>query len=282
MNHDFQFEKIAENISGSEGPGIDSAGNIFVIAPNTGDILQVKNGIASVVINTGAIPAGLQIDSQGRIWIADMKLGILRLENDRKFTKVVSEWNGKPIRGCNDLSLDALGRLYFTAPAGSNDKQFVGEVYWRDENGKVEQFDRGLAFPNGISVAPDRSYLVYAETYTRKLWRWTLDASGRPTKRSFFAELPGKDPIGGDGMDFDSECNLLATNYGEGSIDVFRPDGSLVERIMLPFKYVSNVDFHPNGSPLWLITEQENNALWRFQWRRGGALTRKIGIVPWA
>ncbi len=157
-----QFEKIIENIPGAEGPAVDTEGHVLMVCPNKGQILWIRDRTATELANTGGVPAGLQIDAEGRVWIADMKLGILRLEKDRKLMPIVTEFEGKPIRGCNDLSLDGLGRLYFTAPAGSDGTKLVGEVFWRNEKGGVERFDQGLAFPNGIAEAQDRAWLVYA------------------------------------------------------------------------------------------------------------------------
>jgi len=281
MQTDFQFEKMIEKISGSEGPAVDAEDHTLMVSPGKGQVLWIRDGMAAEIVNTAGTPAGLQIDSEGRVWIADMKHGILRLEKDRTLTRLVTEFEGAPIRGCNDLSLDDLGRLYFTAPAGSGKANHIGEVFWRDEKGGVKRFDQGLSFPNGIAVAADRRWLVYAETFTRKLWRWTLDKSGNPVQRDLFATLPGGDDLlGGDGMDFDAEGFLLATHYGAGEIDVYDPKGNLVEQIKLPFKKPSNVEPFQDGSGRWLVTEQENSALWRFQWRRGGARIRKIGVVP--
>lgn len=41
-------------------------------------------------------------------------------------------------------------------------------------------------------------------------------------------------------------------------------------RIKLPFKRVSNLHFRP-GSNEVLVTEHDNHALWRFEWKHAGA-----------
>jgi sugar lactone lactonase YvrE len=49
-----------------------------------------------------------------------MERGILRVCGHGSVVAEVAEFEGKPIRGCNDLAFDSEGDLYFTAPAGSN------------------------------------------------------------------------------------------------------------------------------------------------------------------
>src|SRR6266545_6654738 len=159
----YQFEQIARGIDGAEGPCFDRTGRFFVVAPGKGSILQIGNdGEVREYANTGGIPAGLQVDAQNNVWVADMKLGILRVSTDGQVQRVVSEFEGAPIRGCNDLSFDSRGSLYFTAPAGSNDQTPLGELFCRLGGGEVRRLDSGFAFCNGIAVSADDSKLIVA------------------------------------------------------------------------------------------------------------------------
>ncbi|MFV0416301.1 MAG: SMP-30/gluconolactonase/LRE family protein, partial [Chthoniobacterales bacterium] len=202
----------------------------------------------------------------------DMKLGILSMELDGSdLRSEVSEYEGEKIRGCNDLYFDSVGNLYFTAPAGSNAKNPVGEVFCRlKKDGRVVRIDEGLRFPNGLAVSSDDRLLVVAETFTRKLLAYHLDRPGQRSSRVDWASFPGDSPVGGDGMDFDGDGHLIATNYGEGELDIFSPDGSLLRRIKLPFAKPSNVHFMGPDSTQLLVTEHENNALWIFDYGEKG------------
>lgn len=57
-------------------------------------------------------------------------------------------------------------------------------------------------------------------------------------------------------MDFNVAGNLIFTNYGEDTLDVFTPDGFLVRRIFLPHKKVSNLHFLTPGSAELIVTER--------------------------
>ncbi|MFV0416069.1 MAG: hypothetical protein ACK5NG_06845, partial [Chthoniobacterales bacterium] len=110
MEADFEYKKVAENIRGSEGPCTTEDGRIFMVEPGKGSILEIVDGVPVERANTGGIPAGLQTSADQRIWIADMKLGILSMELDGSdLRSEVSEYEGEKIRGCNDLYFDSVG-----------------------------------------------------------------------------------------------------------------------------------------------------------------------------
>lgn len=262
MSEPIACRVLAEGVPGAEGPLTDKIGRLWFVAPSLGEIRFLEeNGSQSVLANTGGVPAGLHRNASGEIWIADMRRGILRLDNDLSIRPEVVEFDGKPIRGCNDLCFDHAGNLYFTAPAGSSAVKPVGEVFCRLASGEVRRMADGFAFCNGISVSDDGSRVFVAETFTRSIHLFELDAPGVVGRRSRFADLPGSHPTGPDGMDFDAAGNLISTNYGEGTLDVFAADGSLVRRIYLPFKKVSNLHFRAPGSAELIVTEQETNTL---------------------
>ncbi len=79
------------------------------------------------------------------------------------------------------------------------------------------------------------------------------------------------DHVGGpDGMDFDSEGNLIVANWGSSHLEVFAPKGgSPIARIQCPFSKPSNIHFKPNSSDIY-VTEHDNHALWKFMWEYTG------------
>jgi gluconolactonase len=268
-----QFTQIALGIPGAEGPVFDRAGRLFVVEPPAGRILQIyDDGRTREHANTGGIPAGLAVDAEDHLWVADMRRGLLRVSPDGTVEGVVERFEDKPIRGCNDLTIDEQGNIYFTAPAGSNADNPVGELYCRLIDAQVLRLDQGFAFCNGIALWPRGKMLVVAETFTRKLWAYDVVAAGRLANKRVWATLSGSHRGGPDGIDFDIDGNLLATNWGGGAIEVFDPHGKPLERIATPFEQPSNLHFGgADGCDLW-ITEHTNNAVWKTRWRRPGLL----------
>lgn len=269
------FEKIASDIPGSEGPLVTRDGRIFIVEPRSGSILEIdaKDGSKSLLADTGGIPAGLQLHADGSIWVADMKLGILRVTiEDGRIEPIVTSFEGQPIRGCNDCSFDSQGNLYFTAPAGSNADVACGEFFCRLSDGTVHRLDEGFKFCNGLAVSADDRLVIVAETFTKQLHGYRLTAPGQVGEKFLFGTLPGDHKGGPDGIDFDVDGHLIATNWGAGHLEIFSSDGVLIQRAALPFDGPSNLHFTGPGSTTLLITEHTNNALWRCEWPTSGQI----------
>lgn len=269
---DYAFTKIVDDVPGSEGPVVDLQGRFFVVSPGRGSILQIDESAQTKRehANTGGVPAGLQVDRDNRLWVADMKLGLLRVTPEGQVEDVVREFEGAPMRGCNDCAFDPEGNLYITAPAGSNNDNPVGEIYCWTAQGQMRRLDGGYAFCNGIAVTADGSTLIVAETYTKSLWAYDIQGPGQVANKRLFAKLEDPNGLGPDGMDFDEEGFLLVAHFGGSSVDVFDPQGKLVERIGCPFAKVTNVHFGgPDGRTLY-VTELSEISVWKTRWRRAG------------
>lgn len=268
-----EFSALVTGIPGAEGPCVSSNGRIFMVSSGAGSILEIlPDGNAVELANTGGIPAGLQLNRDGSLLVADMKLGILRVTMSGAVQDVVRNFAGVPIRGCNDLAFDTRGNLYFTAPQGSSNENPCGELFCRKADGEVFLLDNGFAFSNGLAVSADDKTLIVAETFSKKLFSYEIIDPGEVSGKRVFATLSGEGCVGPDGMDFDADGNLVATNLGSGFLDIFDPAGSLIRRVSLPFKKPSNVHFSGPDSHLMLVTEHSTYGLWQFDYGMTGQL----------
>ena len=268
----YECTQIAKQIPipGSEGPCFNTKGEFFMVAPEKSLVVRVSDeGDVSEFANTGGIPAGLQCDKDDVLWLADMKLGVLSITPEGDVRPEVVEFEGEPMRGCNDCAFDSQGNLYVTAPAGSGEDAPVGEVYSRLADGSAVLLDGGYRFCNGIAVSGDDSLLIVAETMTKSLWAFDIDAPGRVSKKRLWAKV-AEDGLGPDGLDFDAKGNLLAANWGASSLDVFNAAGQPIQRIMLPFKKPSNLHFGGPENRTIYITEHDTNGLWTLEWDHPG------------
>ncbi len=269
----YNIKKIASGIPGSEGPVLNTRDEFFMVAPNRGMIVKVEaDGTLTDFADTKGIPAGLQCDPDNVLWCADMKHGILSITEDGVVHDEVIEFEGEPMRGCNDCAFDTQGNLYVTAPAGSSAEKPIGEIYCRRANGETVRLDSGFAFCNGIGVRGDDSQLIVAETMTKSLWAYDIVSPGVVKNKRLWAKHP-EGGLGPDGMDFDEEGNLLVAHWGGGSIDVFDPNGKLIERIKTPFEKLSNVHFAGADRRSVYITEHDTDGLWLLEsWKYPGQL----------
>lgn len=261
-----ELRRVSAGCLGAEGPVISQDGRIFMVASETGWILEVliNERATQPLIHTGGIPAGLQVDHNNDLWVADMQRGILRVTLEGQLSPEVTSFMNAPMRGCNDLAFDQKGNLYFTAPAGSSATEKTGEVFCRLREGDVLRLDTGYAFSNGIALSPDDTQLLVAETFTKTIWCYDLPWPGGASNKRRWATLPGDHFGGPDGMDFDPFGNLVCANWGGGHLEVFTPQGNLKSRIALPFERPSNIHFLQDTyeTTQILITEHSTHGIW--------------------
>jgi gluconolactonase len=173
----------------------------------------------------------------------------------------VDAYEGAPFNGCNDLAFAPDGTLYFSDPWKTSLENPIGGFYRRLPDGCLERLDHGLAFPNGVAMAPDGSAVFLAETYTNRIYRYPIRAGGVVGPRETFAQLSG-DP-GPDGMAFDEEGFLWIAHYGEGRIDIVAPDGAVVDAVPTPGPQPTNLAFGGPDRRTLVLTENAGGAVYR-------------------
>ena len=158
--------------------------------------------------------------------------------------------DGQPLRGPNDLTLDpAGGGFYFTDPGESSAANPIGTVHHVDSRGKTTLAADGLAFPNGIVLAPDGKKLYLAESHHNRVWVYEVEGPGRLGGRKLLCDLPRKDEAAGqidnqpDGMCLDANGNLYVAHYGMGQVQVLDRQGTVVRRYETGLLLTSNVAF---------------------------------------
>jgi gluconolactonase len=255
-----------------EGPAFDREGNLWHVNWDSSSIVKMTpDGHSSEFFNTGGIPAGLAFHPDGSLYIADEGSnihGILHLTMDGHAEIVANEHEGNPLNGANDLVFDRNGVLYFSDPWGSNDVDLIGGFYRLFPDGRLEQIDNGLAFPNGVVLNADESAVFLAETYQNRILRYDIDADGSLGPRQVWAEV--ETPAGADGMAFDLNGELYVAHFNGGRVDVFSPTGELVDKITVPGSKPTNVAFGGPDNKMLVITEVESQSLYRVQLSVGG------------
>jgi gluconolactonase len=137
------------------------------------------------------------------------------------------------------VALDRGGNIYFSDPGGSSVKNPIGSVYRYDiQTAKVTQLATGLAFPNGVAVAPGGKQLCVGESEKYRILIFDLTPEGKLTNRRVLIDFPTETRgpiIGGatppDGMIFDTAGRLYVAMYTGGVINVVEvPSGKLLRQ----------------------------------------------------
>jgi gluconolactonase len=195
-----------------------------------------KTNAKSTYAFVGGGPNACMLGSDGAVystqtpnvgtWIAPVHRppSIQKTTADGKVEVLVTEADGKPFDGPNDLTFGPDGRLYFTDSGDWNqaDKPHPGRIVAVEKNGVariLEELDH--VYPNGIVAEPDGS-LVWVESYTLRVIRRAPD--GRKTLLCTMPE--GHIP---DGLKIDAKGDLWITAVAAGGVDHYAPDGRYIE-----------------------------------------------------
>ena len=256
---------LVEGYNSPEGPAFHKDGSLFFVNWLTSSIVRrAPDGQHAEFANTGGIPAGLAFHRDSTLYVADegdQWHGVLRVSPAGEITPWITEYKGTPLNGANDLVFDSKGTLYFSDPWRSSVENPIGGFYRAFPDGRLEQIDTGLAFPNGVAVSADDRAVYLAETGHNRILHYAISEDGTIGRRTVFARL--RDGNGPDGMALDVAGNLYVAHYGAGRVDVFGPGGAEALVVPVPGKNVTNVAFGGPDRRTLVITDVETGALYR-------------------
>ncbi|MGE0362469.1 MAG: SMP-30/gluconolactonase/LRE family protein [Vicinamibacterales bacterium] len=262
-----QPPEVATTVAFTEGPTVDRDGAVYFTEIITQRIMRLgADGVLTTFRERSNAANGLLIDPQGRLIACEgaaferpgVKVsGIPRVTRTDLRTGQVEvladAYEGQPLVGPNDVTIDGQGRLYFTELNGA-------AVYRIDGPGKIARILAApdVQRPNGIQISPDDRtlYLVEANGATggaRLIRRYDLQPDGTVRNmRVHYDFSPGRSA---DGMSIDRDGNLYAAagmNQLRGTAEtlatktgvyVISPAGTLVKFIPIAEDYITNTAF---------------------------------------
>lgn len=254
---EWQFEELARFPHLIEGPAWDGSGLLFTECdaslihrydPATGrcKIWRKDTGEAN----------GLMFDRAGQLYACEGGgRRIVRYEPGRTVT-IVDSFDGKRLNSPNDLAIDTAGRIWFTDPRYTDDRETMEldhESVYRVDPGPggswtIHRVTYDTTRPNGLLISPDQRTLYvaqseYGEDKKRELRAYPVHDDG---SLGDFTVLHVFYPHRGiDGMCLDRDGNIVATagwqQSGPGPmIYVFSPAGEVLETHPVPVDRPTN------------------------------------------
>jgi gluconolactonase len=203
-----------------EGPVFDREGNLYVVDLAFGRIFCItKEKEFKVAAEYDGEPNGLAIHRDGRIFVADHKLGILTLEpKSGAVEPFVTRYHQQGFKGVNDLIFDSKGNLYFTDQGVTDLADPSGCVY-RYAEGKLVQLANCLPSPNGLVLNKAETVLYVAVTRANAVWRFPFAPDGTVVRMGLHIQLSGG--RGPDGMAIDEAGGLVVAHPEMGAVWIF-------------------------------------------------------------
>lgn len=217
-----------------EGPSFDRAGNLYCVDIPFGRIFRIgPDKTWHVVAEYDGEPNGLKIHRDGRIFIADHKLGLMLLDPVRgTVSPYLTHYRYEPFKGVNDLYFATNGDLYFTDQGSTGLQDPTGRVFRQRATGELDLLISNGPSPNGLMLNSEEKTLYVCMTRANAVWRVPLlpDYAG-VDKVGAMLQLSGSYSGGPDGAALDEEGNIYVCHPGLGSVWVFDRFGEPIYRI---------------------------------------------------
>ena len=227
-----------------EGPSFDRAGNLYVVDIPYGRIFRISPQAGfDVVAEYDGEPNGLRIHQDGRIFVADHKLGIMLLDPaSGKVTPLVTRYHRERFKGVNDLTFASNGDLYFTDQGQSDLADPTGRVYRYTASGALQCVANCIPSPNGLVLNAKEDTLFVAVTRANAVWRLPFAPDGTVARMGLFIQLSGG--RGPDGIALTEEGGLVVAHPEMGAVWIFNERGEPLYRVQsCRGDFVTNVAF---------------------------------------
>jgi xylono-1,5-lactonase len=138
----------------------------------------------------------------------------------------------------NDGFVDPAGRLWFGTM--DYDGQEPSGALYVYEKLNLRCADSGYRITNGPALSPDGKTLYHADTMEQRIFAFDLARGGALTNKRLFCLIDTGYP---DGMAVDCQGRVWSALYGGGGINIYAPDGRLVDHIAFPCANVTKLAF---------------------------------------
>ena len=232
-----ELEKLAGDLTFTEGPAVDAQGNVyFTDIPNHLILIwTLDDKLDTFRVNSGRAN-GLYFDKDENLLVCEGEKGqISSTSTDGDYKVIATQYNGKRFNQPNDIWPDGKGGVYFTDPIygseGTELPQDGMHVYYiNPDHTSVMRVCDDLEKPNGVIGTPDGKILYVTDAQAGKTYKYDIQEDGSLANKTLFVE------VGCDGMTIDKAGNVYLTTSGKQAIDIFSPLGELLESIAVPEK----------------------------------------------
>jgi sugar lactone lactonase YvrE len=216
-----------------------------------------QEGTSEVILRAPSFPCCVDWLPDGSLLLVSARDGLLLRPEPDGMLVTYGDLNtaSRPPAG-NELVVDARGNAYvngggFDLMAG---EPFApGIIALVTPEGSVRRVADGMAFPNGMHVAPDGSTLIVAESYAKRLTAFDISADGSLANRRIWADLGDGVP---DGICMDAEGAVWYADVPNERCVRVREGGEVLRTIELDRGCFACALGGPDGDTLFMMATE--------------------------
>lgn len=229
------WEVVAEGYQFTDGPAVDSEGNVYFTDVPNHKIMKIEHatGQVSTFSEGEGGTSGLMFGPDGRLYGSQYFKRRIVVFDDAGKAKPIAE-----DLGANDLVVASNGNIYCTDTPGH-------QVWLVRPSGEKTVVAKSITAPNGIILWPHEGTLVVADSAGKNLIAYRVEEDGTLTFGApvYTCRVRAKDvPSKADGMTIDSAGRLyVATDLGLQMFDstarisgvIHKPNAAFLTNITL-------------------------------------------------
>ncbi|MEI6712377.1 MAG: SMP-30/gluconolactonase/LRE family protein [Verrucomicrobiota bacterium] len=233
-----EWELVSDRHKFLEGTTVNAKGELFFNdIPESKTFRLTAEGKPETFVEESGKGDGQAFGPDGRLYaVAGGETKIVAYKPDGSMEIITDGFRG------NDLIVRNDGRIYVTEPGW--DGKSASQIWLIEPNGTKRVVDKGLKFANGIALSPDQSLLYVADTKSRWVYSYQIQADGALAHKQRFFQLnlpDSADDAGADGIKVDRDGRLfVASRLG---VQVFDQAGRVVCVLPTPNGKVHNIAF---------------------------------------
>ena len=191
---------------------------------------------------------------QGHIFILGLQgeLRILNIKTKKVIKKIAIEKNIQ-LNRINDGKTDPNGNLWFGTMDNLERKIEKGSLYKLDKRLVITKVDLNYRITNGPAFINHLNF-YHTDSGKRLIYKIKINKKNKIISKKIFKKFSLKDGSP-DGMTLDKNKNLWVAHYGGACISVFNSRATLIHRVQLPAKNITNCTFGgQNNNELFIST----------------------------
>lgn len=242
------LEKIGVGLKRPEDVVVGRDGRVWASDQTSACAEILADGGLRRVGKAGGAPNGINMDTRGRIVIANFGLGtaptgpLQRLDPTTGEVEIVCEAvDGRPLMASNYPLVDPAGNIWCSHSTFDRERSEAGHadgfVYRVRPDGRAERLADGLHFANGLAFDAGEAHLYVCQTLGRNVVRFPIRADGSLGPREAYGPVLGEPAFpratpeqrasfgATDGCGFDQEGNLWVTLVLANKVVAITPAG---------------------------------------------------------